>query len=1067
MRSISILFFLFWSMASLHAQIKVQGQVRSLSDKEPLIGATVLVKGENNGAVTDIDGHFVLTIKQVPATLSISYLGTIPKEIKVTDSAPAPLDIFLEDDQIMIDEIVVIGYGTVKKSDLTGSVSSMRGKDVGDAHLLSFDQAMAGRIAGVNITNTSGEPGAGINIQIRGTGSINSDNEPLYVIDGAPITKDAGLNVGNIDGLSSAVANPLSSINPNDIYSIEILKDASATAIYGSRGANGVVLITTKSGMEGKPVVTFGANVGFSNVSKKINVLNGTDYLNYMARERMDETYIEKYDSLLNTPSRNWQDAMFKTAIVQNYDIGVRGGTKDTKYALSAAYTDQQGTVDNSGFSRITFRSRLDQKIGKKMKIGINLSYAAFKQNGIPSGGSKDAGADVFQQMLSYRPINYRSNANDLQEEGELGDDYNTQSNPMDYVNSVINTLNNTRTMINTYAQYDIIDGLNFKTSFNLDETRTDKNIFYPASIAAGAATNGRGTNAWAKRRNWSWENILTYDKSIKKKHNINIMLGYTMEKQTGRNFSIESRDYLDIFASLPGGNVGHGATTLAPVVSEFSSALISYLSRINYSYKGKYLFTVSLRSDGSSKFPKGEKFSYFPSAAFAWNMKKEQFLKEVDFMDEMKIRFSYGRTGNQSIAPYSSMENYANVYYSFNQQGGLKPSSTLKPGIMVESIANPDLTWETTEQYNVGIDLSLLRNRISLSIDAYYKKTFDLLLSKPLDFSMGFASMMYNSGSLENKGLEIVLNTINISKRDFSWTSSFNISLNRNKVLNLGDNSVLTFNAGNLYNEAFILEPGKPVGTMYGFVYDGVYTYGDYKNFYINQDPKQGLLPKEKCMAIYENIKNGTEQAVLLDGIPKYSGSTPLPGSAKFKDISGNDNDITPADRTYIGNSEPKFYGGFVNKFEFKGFDINLFLQFSYGSKFLVGNYFALQGYDTRNILQDIYDNAWRPYRDSNIWPDYTIDSYKSVASNMIVEDGSYLKIKDLTIGYTIPSTWLSKVGISNARIYLTGQNLFTFTKFKWYDPEVASNNPIMGGFYRFTYPSSRTFIAGISLSF
>lgn len=1067
MRTISILIFLFCEVISLHAQIKVQGQVRSLSDKEPLVGATVLVKGENNGTVTDIDGHFVLTIKSVPVTLSISYLGVIPKEIKVTNNNPAPLDILLEEDQTMIDEVVVIGYGTVKKSDLTGSVSSMKGKDIGDAHLLSLDQAMAGRIAGVNITNTSGEPGAGLSIQIRGTGSINSDNEPLYVIDGAPITKDAGLNVGNIDGLSSAVINPLSSINPNDIYSIEVLKDASATAIYGSRGANGVVLITTKSGMEGKPVVTFGANVGFSNVSKKIDVLNGTDYLNYMARERMNETYIEKYDSLLSTPAINWQDAMFKTAIVQNYDIGVRGGTKDTKYALSAAYTDQQGTVDNSGFNRMTFRSRVDQNIGEKMKIGINLSYAAFKQDGIPSGGSKDAGADVFQQMLTYRPINYRSNASDLQEEGELGDDYNTQSNPMDYVNSVINTVNNTRTIINTYAQYDIINGLNFKTSFNLDDTKTDKKIFYPASIAAGAATNGRGTNAWAKRRNWSWENILTYDKSINKDHNINIMLGYTMEKQTGRNFSIETRDYLDIFASLPGGNVGHGTTTLAPVVSEFSSTLISYLSRINYSYKGKYLFTASLRSDGSSKFPKGEKFSCFPSAAFAWNIKKENFLKQADFIDEMKLRLSYGRTGNQSIAPYSSMENYSNVYYSFNEQGGLKPTSSLKPGIIVSSIANPDLTWETTEQFNAGIDFSLFSNRISLSADVYYKKTFDLLLSKPLDFSMGFASMMYNSGSLENKGLEIVLNTVNISRQDFSWTSSFNISLNRNKVLDLGDNSVLTFNAGNLYNEAFILEPGKPVGTMYGFIYDGVYTYGDYKNFYTNQDPRQGLLPKEKCMAIYENIKNGKEQAVLLDGVPKYSGSIPLPGSAKFKDISGNDNDITPDDRTNIGNSEPKFYGGFVNKFEFKGFDINLFLQFSYGNKFLVGNYFALQGYDTRNILQDIYDNAWRPYRDSNIWPDYTIDSYKSVASNMVVEDGSYLKIKDFTIGYTIPSSWLSKVGISNARIYLTGQNLYTFTNFKWYDPEVASNNPIMGGFYRFTYPSSRTFIAGVSLSF
>lgn len=1068
MRSFLILCFLFLMCGfTVQAQVKVQGLVRLASDKEPIAGATVLIKGMNTGTVTDMEGRFSLTLNTVPTTLSVSFLGMKTKEVKVISSTPVNLDILLEEDQTQIDEVVVIGYGTVRKSDLTGSVSTMKGSDVGNAHMLSLDQSMAGRMAGVNITNTSGEPGAGISIQIRGTGSINSDSEPLYVIDGAPITKDAGTGVGNIDGLSSAVVNPLSSINPNDIHSIEILKDASATAIYGSRGANGVVLITTKSGMVGKPVVTFGASVGFSNVSKKIDVLNGTDYLNYMAHERKDNTYIEKYDSLMNTPSQNWQDALFKTAITQDYNVGVRGGTENTKYALSAAYTDQQGTVDNSGFNRFTIRSRIDQNIGKRMKVGVNLSYAAFTQDGVPSGGSKDAGADVFQQALTYRPVNYRSNETDLAESGELSDDYNMQSNPKDYVQQVRNTLNNTRMIINTYAEYEFMKGLLFKTSYNLDDTKTDKNIFYPASIAAGAATNGRGTNAWAKRRNWSWENLLTYSTVIHKDHSINAILGYTMEKQTGRNFSIETRDYMDVFASLPGGNVGHGLSTMAPVVSEFSSTLVSYLGRINYSYKGKYLFTASVRSDGSSKFPKGKKFSYFPSVALAWNMKKESFMKSLEAIEDLKLRLSYGRTGNQGIPPYSSQEVYANVYYSFNQSGGMKPSSVLKPGIIVQSIANPDLTWETTEQYNVGLDLGLLRNRITLSVDAYFKKTFDLLLSKPLDYSMGFATMMYNSGSLENKGLEFVLNTVNVSHRNFSWTSSFNLSFNRNKVLDLGDNAALTFNGGNLYNEAFILQPGQPVGTMYGFIYDGVYTYADYKNFYIDQDPSKGLVSKEQCTAIYERIKGGAEKAVLMDGQPKYAGGVPLPGSAKFRDIVGEDNNVTPEDRTYIGNSAPKFFGGFVNKFEFKGFDINLFMQFSYGNKFLVANYFPLQGYDTRNILQDIYDNAWRPYRDSNIWPDYTIDSYKSVASSMVVEDGSYLKIKDLTIGYTFPTQWLNSIGISKARIYLTGQNLFTFTKFKWYDPEVASNNPIMGGFYRFTYPSSRTIITGISLSF
>ena len=1051
----------------VNAQIKVTGTVYSEQNRETLIGATIIIEGTETGTITDLDGKFSIVCSTLPANIKVSYMGMDSKVVTVKSQNDLPLKIYLEETQNEIDEVVVIGYGTVKKSDLTGSVTSMKGSDVSNSHMLSLDQAMAGKMAGVNITNTSGEPGAGISIQIRGTGSINSDSEPLYVIDGAPISKDAGTGVGDPKGLSSAVFNPLSSLNPNDIQSIEILKDASATAIYGSRGANGVVLITTKSGMEGKPVVSFSTYVGVGSVSKKIDVLQGEDYLNYMKYEREDPDYIAKYDSLQNTPFYDWQDYLFKNSITQDYNIGIRGGTKTTKYSMSAAYTDQSGLVENSGFDRFTIRSRVDQNIGKRAKTGVNINFSKTSQDGVPSGGSKDTGADVFQQVLSYRPANVRFNSSDFDWDGELTGDYNLQTNPHDYITTVQNRLSSVRTTANAYIQYDVIKDLQFKTSYNVDMINTNKEIFYGPSIAAGASVNGRGVNSWAKRFNWSWENILTYNKVFKKHHSLNAMVGYTMEKNSGRNFSIETTDYPAAYSDLTGGNVGLGLNIMAPDVKDYASTLLSYLGRVNYSYKSKYLFTASFRADGSSKFPKGNKFSYFPSAAIAWNIHREKFMQSLKTIDELKLRFSYGRTGNQGIPAYSSLSTYSNVYYSFNESGGIRPSSTLKPGIAVGSIANPDLTWETTEQYNVGFDMALFNNRLSLSVDAYYKKTFDLLLDKPLDYTTGFSTMMYNSGSLENKGIEFVVNSVNISNKDFSWTSSLNMSFNRNKILDLGENSALTFNAGNIYNEAFILEPGQAVGTMYGFIYDGVYQYKDYKNFYKNNDPSQGLLSIEQCREIYNRAKNGEEKLVLMDGQPKYAGDVPLPGSAKFRDVVGDDNNITTDDRTYIGNSEPKFTGGFVNKFNYKGFDLNIFLSFSYGGKLFVTNYYPVCGYNNRNILQSIYDEAWRPYRDSNEWPDYTIDSYKNLASSLFVENGSYLKIKDITLGYTLPTSWLEKVKISRARIYLTGQNLFTFTKFKWYDPEVASNNPITGGMYRFVYPSSRTIITGLSIDF
>lgn len=1054
---LSSLFFLYCLMAN--AQVKVIGTVYSDTDKETLIGAAVLNKETGNGTVTDINGKFSINCKSLPATLEISYLGMNTQIVAIKNQKELPLKVYLKETQNEIEEIVVIGYGTIRKSDLTGSVSGMKGNDIGNTHMLSLDQAMAGKMAGVNVTNTSGEPGAGINIQIRGIGSINTDCTPLYVIDGAPMYKNDGSGLGSVS-MSSASFNPLSYINPNDIQSIEILKDASATAIYGSRGANGVVMITTKSGIEGKPIVTFNASVGVGSVSKKIEMLQGENFLNYMAQ--IDNNYAENYNEYIKGEFYDWQDELFKHSISQDYSVSVRGGTKDTKYAMSVAYTDQSGLVDRSGFNRITFRSKVDQNIGKRAKVGINMSLAKTEQDGIPSAGGKESGSDVFQQILSYRPANAHFNGKD-ENTGDYDYSVDKQTNPSDYINSVINRLNTTRTNINAYAQYEILADLQFKTSYNMDVVNTNKEIYYGRNIAAGYQEKGVGINSFAKRFNWSWENILTYNTDINKEHNINTMVGYTMERNTLRNLTIRTKNFPEIYDGLTGVNVGLGQEVDKPNAEDSKASIVSYLARVNYSYKSKYLLTTSIRADGSSKFAKGNKFAYFPSAAIAWNMHHEAFMNSIKrTISEFKLRFSWGRTGNQAIGNYKTLTMYSNNnYYTFNETGGKNPPVVQRPGISISGIANPNLQWETTEQYNIGFDLALFKHKISLSVDAYYKKTFDMLMDKKLDYSTGFDSMTDNCGSLRNQGIEFVLNTINIQKRDFQWNSSLNMTFNRSKVLDLGDNDQLQF--GN-----FMVRPNMPLGTMYGYKYEGVYQYKDYKNFYIDQDPSKGMLPINKCEEIYNRAKIKQETLILMDGVPTYNNTVPMPGSAKFANTTGDDNNVNADDKTYIGHSEPKFYGGFVNKLNYKGFDLNIFMQFSYGNELYVTNYQSLCGFNDRNLLQRIYDNAWQPNRDSNLWPDYTLsDSYRTESSSLFVEDASYLKIKDITLGYTLPVTWLKKAHISRARIFISGQNLYTFTKFNWYDPEVASNNAMTAGTYKFVYPSSRTLLTGITIDF
>jgi len=973
----------------------------------------------------------------------------------------------LKDTVNQIEELVVIGYGVVRKSDLTGAVGTIKGDDVAESRMISIDQALSGKLAGVNIITNSGEPGAALNIQIRGMGTVNAGAQPLYVIDGAPVESDAGLDVANIQGVTGGRLDPLSTINPQDIKSIQILKDASATAIYGSRGANGVVLIETKSGSEGKAKVSFSAYTGVSYVSKKIPVLNGYDYMDYMVNDRTagNADFVNNQDQILSSPMYNWQDKILKPAWRQDYSLGVTGGTKQTTYSMSAGYTNQDGVVDKSNYERFTIRARLDQNIGKRAKAGVNMMYAKFTQTGITSEGTKDAGADVFQQMLSFRPANVGYLASDT--DGSDDGTGNNQTNPVDYIKYASLKTNNNRLMANTYAQYSFTNDLLLKVSYNYGTTSTDSRVFFPRQIGAGRSYNGRAKWGQADRNNWSWENILTWNHTFSRVHKLSAMVGYTRESYYIHNFSIEAHGFPDTYAAMPEINLGTANVILSPDESVLPRQMESYLGRVNYSSREKYLVTASLRADGSSVFTKGHKFGYFPSAALAWRVSQEGFMKDVRPVSDLKLRLSYGRTGNQNMPPYSSQAIYQSVYYSTNKTGGLSPTATLMPGAALTSMASEVTTWETTDQFNAGVDVGLFKGRVSFTADAYRRYTYDMLMRKPLPTYTGYNFTWANAGSMTNTGLELTLNTTNISNRNFRWQSALNISFNRNRVNNLGGDAMQTFGVNSI-NECFVLAGGQSVGTMYGYRATGVYSYADYKNFYVDGDPSKGMVPTSEFNRIYRRIwVDGTEAPALIDGVPTYLGSVPQIGSPKYADVSGDGDVTADKDRTFIGRSDPKFFGGFTNTFTYRGFDLNIFMQFSYGNQMFVGNYYALGGYNNRNMLKWIYDNAWRPYRDSQAWPDYMIDSYKTQSSTLWIEDGSYLKIKNVTLGYTLPTKLLRNTGISNLRVYASGQNLLTFTKFKWYDPESSYYDPVMAGYYKYKFPSSTTFLLGLNLNF
>jgi TonB-linked SusC/RagA family outer membrane protein len=987
---------------SVSAQQKtISGTVTSQTDGEALPGVNVIVKGTNSGTSTDFDGNYSINVSDANATLVFSYIGYVTKEMKVSGNT---LNVVLAEDLAALEEVVVVGYGSRKKSDLTGAVSSVNSEELTAFPVLDAAQALQGRAAGVVVqSNNGGEPGAPINIQIRGNTSINASSSPLIVVDGF---------VG------------ATFPQPNDIQSIEVLKDASATAIYGSRGSNGVVLVTTKKGRSGALSIELNSNYSVQNTSNELDLLDANQFAAY--QQAINPAYVQ------GPANTDWQDLLYRTGSIQNHQASFSGGTEKVNFYASANYFKQDGVLINSEFERFTFLSNIDAQVTDKLKLGINVFGSRGAENGVPTQSTGETanggGDDVVSGSFRFAPDLGVQDENGLNTINGVGDDID---NPVAVATEGVNEVKADEYRANLYANYDIIENLAFKTTFGFSTTNETAGLFRPSTLitTAGGNVGGRAAIANLKETNIISENYLTYNTALGKGQ-LTLLAGYSYQKETRELFAAGAQTFTSDSFSYR--NLSGGAVQLIPTSSLVESEIQSQFGRINYDYDDKYLFTATVRRDGASNFAANEKIAIFPSAAFGWKISNESFLKDNETISNLKLRASYGVTGNQAISPFQSLARFDNLYAVNNGQ-------TIN-AVTPDQPANPDLKWETSNQTNLGLDIGLFNNKISLSLDYYNIDTEDLILADNTQAQfLGFLTprSLRNIGEVNNKGFEINLNTRNISNQDFSWTTDFNLAINRNEVVALGGDIDLFLDASPGYfnlPRTHLLREGEVLGAFWGYDYQGVYQGGD--------------LP---------------------------AGTALLPGGEAgdqlFTDVDGS-GDISPSDQQIIGDPTPDFTFGFTNNFSYKNFDLNIFFQGVQGGDIM--NLTAIQLFNgDSNATTDIL-NSWTPTNTNTNIPRARLRG-KEISSRF-VEDGSYIRLKNIALGYTLPSEVVEKLGMQNVRLSLSAQNLFTITNYSGLDPEVSyfgsgggssSDANTTNGFDFGNYPNVRSVNFSVNLKF
>ncbi len=1059
---ISALVMLFCVTDMFAQGITVTGRVIDETG-EPLIAVTVFEDGNtSNGTMTDIDGNYSLNVSSAKAAIVYSCLGFA--EIKETVGLRKVINVTLSEEKLSIDaaEVVSVGYGSVTRRDLTGSVSKVDMGEILKTPVTNFDQALTGKVAGVVVTTSDGALGSEANITIRGNNSLTQSSAPLYIIDGFPT--------------ESSMATAL---NSADIESIDILKDASATAIYGARGANGVIVITTKQGVEGKPKVNFSSSWTVSHIANKADLMNGYEFVelqneifgmngntnSYLKPSEEDLAQdIKSYkleDYLDQSQWNDWQDNIYRTSISQNYNVSISGGSKEAgnRYNISMSVVDQNGIIVKSNFQRYQGKVNFQQKLGKKVTFDFMANYSRAITNGVtPTNAQQSSSATgwLIYSVWGYRPVKPKAQwgvSGDMVD--EMIDTDVASSNDYRF-NPAMTVRNEYRKTIVDYLNasggltWDIIDDLKLKITggYTLNKRRREEFNGTQTYTGYEGSPSGKGINGgiyWNDKVSWVNDNTLTYTKRFNRKHNFTFLAGFTL---SGEKFDYKGTYATQMTTEALGLNGLHTGSYQTVTPWQYDWTMMSGFFRVNYNFKYKYYVTASFRADGSSKFPKNNRWGYFPSAGLSWNINREDWLKDKSWISNAKLRASWGLTGNnRTSTPYDFYSQIATLpgnpdSYDYVFDGNIVS------GYYPSNMSNENLKWETTEQYNVGLDFSVFDSRIKLTADWYLKNTRDLLLQATIPASSGYTSAMLNVGSMQNMGYEVTLDLVPVQKKNFTWNMNFNIAINRNKVTALTNDqySLLRsvswdqrFNA----QYPYITQVGKPSGMMYGFIYEGTYK------------------PEE--------FNGGTS---LKDGIAYMTSvgqDKVRPGDPKYRDIN-KDGLIDDNDRTVIGCGQPLHTGGFGNTFNFYGFDLNIFFSWSYGNDVINANrlYFENGSITNTNQLKT-YTNRWTEANPTSDIPRVGADiASMFVYSSRVVEDASFLRLRNVTLGYTLPRKVLRKMNFDTMRFYISGENLWTLTKYSGPDPEVSTRNSVLTpGFDWSAYPRALGVTAGLSFTF
>ena len=955
----------------------VTGQVTD-SSGEPMIGVSVMVKGSNNGVVTNMDGKYEIKIDHPNQVLQYSFLGYLSQEKRIGDNRM--LNVTLEEDVKKLDEVVVVGYSVQKKKDITGAVSTVLAKDIENIPVNDFGSALAGRSAGVQVITPSGKPNEGFSIRVRGATSINAGNEPLYVVDGVP-TSDT------------------KTINPSEIESITVLKDASSAAIYGNAGANGVVLITTKRGRKGEAQIELNAYYGFSERAKRIDVLNKDEY-----QDLLSDLGYPAMDTSVYNANIDWQDEMFRNAAMQNYQLSISGGNEKSLYYISAGFIKQDGIVKPSSFERMNFKINLEQELKKWVKIGTNLSYSKINDVDVSDGNSET----VILQAITTPSVVGKYNADGTFPTLPF---LSSLENPLSAVESYTRDYVYHKLLGNLYAEISFTPDLKLKTSMGIEMGASRyKEFLDPFSSAWGRNQQGQASYNTSLNYKWINEEILTYTKKIGD-HSFSALVGFVASRYVGESANSSIRGFSDNKIH----SMNAGTVLNKPSEDYGASTNASVLGRVTYDYQNKYLATVNFRADGSSKFGVNNRWGYFPSFSLGWRLTGEEFMKPLDWLSDLKLRVGWGQVGNDQVGYYSSYGIYG-IGANYNMDG------VILPGYYQSQIGNDKLRWERTTQTNVGLDFSFLNGRMTLTADAYYKKTTDLLLMVKLPQTSGFDSGMQNVGSVVNKGLEFQLTTRNLTG-ELKWTTDFNISTNKNEVTDMaGSPAIFTGSLDKkISGNVSIIQKEQALGSFYGFQAAGV-------------NPQNGRMMYEKAngMLVYE------------------------------EDLSADE------DRRILGCAQPKFLYGINNVFSYKNFDLSFFFQGSYGNDIYNATRMFTEGmFDSRNQSDRVL-MRWRNPGDYTTVPRAEKDKYPAISSRF-VEDGSYFKLKNVKLSYTLPRPLTRKALMDRVTVYISGDNLVTFTNYRGYDPEVniGGGSSSAMGIDQGVFPHARTYILGATIVF